>query len=170
MTGATAQVKPLEESVFIEASQEAAWNALTQTSGPQPFYFDSVLTSGMRPGEPLEYRSPSGNATYIMGKVEEVSPPNRWVHAFRFTDLNEPFTRVTFAFKPQGKGTVVTVIHEELEKAPKTAKRVSTGWKRILGNLKTYLESGKLPFTTRLQYRLMNAILPLMMKKGAGKT
>lgn len=69
MTEATAHVKPLEESVFIEANQDTVWNALTQTKGSQPFYFDSVLASGMRPGEPLEYRSPSGNATYIVGNL-----------------------------------------------------------------------------------------------------
>jgi len=161
--------KPLEASTFIAANQDVAWRAVTQTSGPQPFYFDSVLVSGMRVREPLEYRSPKGNAVYIAGEVLEVSPPTRWVHAFRFTDLGEPFTRVTFSFQPQGDGTLVTVTHEGLDQAPKTARRVATGWKRILGNLKTYLESGRIPLATRVQYRLMNAILPLMMKRGAGK-
>ena len=54
-------------------------------------------------------------------------------------------SRVTWEIQPQEDGTtLLTVVHDKLEGAPKTAASVSgTGWMFVLSNLKTFLETGK---------------------------
>ena len=37
----------------------------------------------------------------------------------------------------------LTVVHDELEAAPKTAENVAGGWSYVLSGLKTLLETGK---------------------------
>ena len=39
--------------------------------------------------------------------------------------------------------TKLTVVHDQLEAAPKTAENVAGGWMYILSGLKTLLETGK---------------------------
>jgi hypothetical protein len=39
--------------------------------------------------------------------------------------------------------SLLTVVHDQLEGAPKTAAAVSGGWMRVLSGLKTLLETGK---------------------------
>jgi hypothetical protein len=52
---------------------------------------------------------------------------------------------VTWEIEPQEDGTaLLTVVHDQLEGAPKTAANVSgPGWMHVLSGLKTLLETGK---------------------------
>jgi uncharacterized protein YndB with AHSA1/START domain len=60
----------------------------------------------------------------------------------------EDESRVTWEIEPGDAGTTrLTLIHDRLEGAPKTAANV-TGWSYILSNLKTVLETGE-PFAAR---------------------
>jgi uncharacterized protein YndB with AHSA1/START domain len=54
-------------------------------------------------------------------------------------------SRVTWEIEPQGNGTtLLTVVHDRLEDAPKTAESVSgRGWMGVLSALKTLLETGE---------------------------
>ena len=54
-------------------------------------------------------------------------------------------SRVTWEIEPQDDGTcLLTVVHDRLEGAPKTAASVTgIGWMTVLSGLKTYLETGK---------------------------
>jgi hypothetical protein len=55
----------------------------------------------------------------------------------------EPPTRVTWEIERQPGGvTRLTVVHDDLERAPKTAEHVSGGWMFVLSSLKTLLETG----------------------------
>jgi uncharacterized protein YndB with AHSA1/START domain len=71
------------------------------------------------------------------------------VHGWRSTyspelAVEEP-SRVTWEVEPQENGTtLLTVTHDQLEGAPKTAASVSgPGWMMVLSGLKTLLETGK---------------------------
>jgi uncharacterized protein YndB with AHSA1/START domain len=76
-------------------------------------------------------------------------PPRRLVH--RWTSGYDPElaaedpSRVSWEIEPQENGTtLLTVVHDQLEGAPKTAEGVSgTGWMFVLSNLKTLLETGE---------------------------
>jgi uncharacterized protein YndB with AHSA1/START domain len=57
----------------------------------------------------------------------------------------EEESRVTWEIEPQEGGmSKLTVIHDQLEGAPKTAESVSgEGWMMVLSGLKTLLETGE---------------------------
>jgi len=81
--------------------------------------------------------------------VLEEDPPrrlvHRWVSAYDPDMAAEEPSRVTWEIAPQQDGTtLLTVVHDHLEGAPKTAASVSgTGWMYVLSGLKTLLETGK---------------------------
>ena len=54
-------------------------------------------------------------------------------------------SRITWEIDDRGDGTcLLTVVHDQLEGAPKTAEHVAgEGWMYVLSNLKTFLETGK---------------------------
>jgi uncharacterized protein YndB with AHSA1/START domain len=54
-------------------------------------------------------------------------------------------SRVTWEIEPQDGGvSLLTVVHDQLEGAPKTAAGVAgVGWMRVLSGLKTVVETGE---------------------------
>ena len=51
---------------------------------------------------------------------------------------------MSWEIEPQDGGfTKLTVVHDRLEEAPKTALSVAGGWSFVLSGLKTLLETGK---------------------------
>lgn len=77
------------------------------------------------------------------------SAPRRLVHGRRSMYdeemAKEETSRVTWEIEPQENGTcLLTVVHDRLEGAPKTAASVSgPGWMRVLSGLKALLETGE---------------------------
>jgi hypothetical protein len=56
----------------------------------------------------------------------------------------EDDSRVSWDIEPQDGGySKLTVVHDQLEGAPKTATSVAGGWSFVLSGLKTLLETGK---------------------------
>jgi hypothetical protein len=52
-------------------------------------------------------------------------------------------SRVTFDIEPHGGGLVrLTVTHEDLERDPEMLSGISSGWPKVISNLKTLLETG----------------------------
>ena len=91
-------------------------------------------------------RGPEGE-DWGTGPTFEFDPPRRLVHEWR--SLYDPelaaegTSRVTWEIEPQDGGvTKLTLVHDQLEDAPKTAASVSGGWMLILSGLKTLLETG----------------------------
>jgi len=81
--------------------------------------------------------------------VLEWDPPRKLVHGWhsKWNDelsAEEP-SRVSWELEAQDDGTtLLTVVHDQLEGAPKTAASVSgPGWTRVLSGLKTLLETGE---------------------------
>jgi uncharacterized protein YndB with AHSA1/START domain len=80
--------------------------------------------------------------------VSEYDPPRRLVHSWR--SLYDPEmgaeapSRVTWEIEASEGGVcLLTVTHDQLEGAPKTAASVfGPGWTYVLSGLKTLLETG----------------------------
>jgi uncharacterized protein YndB with AHSA1/START domain len=81
--------------------------------------------------------------------MHEFDPPRRMVHGWRSLyspDLaDEEPSRVTWEIEPQEGGySLLTVTHDRLDGAPKTAESVAgVGWMIVLSGLKTLLETGE---------------------------
>jgi len=81
-------------------------------------------------------------------EILEWDPPRKLVHSWlSFYDpelaAEEP-SRVTWEISGEAGVTLLTVVHDQLEGAPKTAESVSgTGWMHVLSGIKTLLETGE---------------------------
>ena len=131
--------------VFIKASPEAIWDAITKPEFTQRYFY------GARIENSAERHSALGPDGSVWGDSPtfEYDPPRRLVHGWR--SLYDPElaaeeeSRVTWEIEPQDGGYCkLTVIHDRLEGAPKTAASVSgAGWMMVLSGLKTLLETGE---------------------------
>lgn len=130
--------------VFIKASPEKIWQAIT-TPGVTMRYFHGARIEVT----PERYVShgPDG-ATWGDGPVFEYDPPRRLAHEWRSlydADMaREQPSRVTWEIEPQEGGYCkLTLTHDRLDAAPKTAASVSgPGWMFVLSGLKTLMETG----------------------------
>src|SRR5262249_10717869 len=134
--------------VFVKATPEAVWDAITKPEFTSKYFHGVTIDT-----------SPTIRQTYYHGElaneaeVLEWDPPRKLVHSWvSFYDpemaAEEP-SRVSWEIEGQEGGvTLLTVVHDQLEGAPKTAAGVSgAGWTHVLSGLKTLLETGE-PLTT----------------------
>ena len=144
MTTITAQTTQVYQ-VFIKASAEEIWEAITKPEFTER-YFHGARISATADG----YRSLGpDDAVWGDAAVTEYDPPRRLVHGWR--SLYDPElaaedpSRVTWEIEPQDGGySLVTLVHDRLEGAPKTAASVAgPGWMMVLSGLKTLLETGE---------------------------
>ena len=122
------------------------------------------------PGDRSAYRFADGRFTFPVRRVLDAVPNSRFVHNFRFPPVDEGDTRGTYPLEATATGTRLTVRHEGLEVAPKTGGMIVRGWPMILGNLKSLIETGRLPLSTRFKYLLMKALFPILPGKARLRT
>jgi uncharacterized protein YndB with AHSA1/START domain len=143
MTTMTAQATQVYE-VFIKATPEAIWDAITKPEFTEKYFFGSRVSITDN-----EYRGVDGSGRdLVRGQMLEIDPPHRLVHAWRA--LYDPETaveedsRVSWEIEAhEGGYSKLTVVHDQLEGAPKTAQSVAGGWSFVLSGLKTLLETGE---------------------------
>ena len=130
--------------VFIRATPERIWNAITKPEFTEQ-YFHGVRME-LRDGR--RWSSLTDGRAWDEAIIEE-DPPHRLVHEWLSgydpeLAAEEP-SRVTWQIEPRGEGmSLLTVVHDRLEGAPKTAGSVAgEGWMFVLSNLKTFLETGR---------------------------
>jgi uncharacterized protein YndB with AHSA1/START domain len=135
--------------VFIRATPEQIWDAITKPEFTSRYFHGSCVDSTFEPGAPYNSYSPDRSRHYVDGVVQEADPPNRLVHTWRSLydeeAAREQHSRVTWEIVPEEGGvTKLTVVHDQLEQSPCTAESVSgAGWMYVLSGLKTLLETGK---------------------------
>jgi uncharacterized protein YndB with AHSA1/START domain len=142
----TAELATQVYQVFIRATPEAIWEAITKPEFTQRYFHGSrveITPAGRRSiGPDGEVRGDS--------PVLEFDPPRKLVHGWHSIydpelAAEEP-SRVTWEIEPQDGGGFckLTVTHDQLEGAPKTAESVvGEGWMMVISGLKTVLETGK---------------------------
>ncbi len=131
--------------VFIKTTPEKIWDAITQPDQTARYFHGARIMN--TPERHISY-GPDGS-TWGDGPVLEFDPPRRLVHEWRSLydeDMAaEQPSRVTWEIEPQDGGYCkLTLTHDRLEDAPKTAASVSgPGWMFVLSGLKTVLETGQ---------------------------
>jgi uncharacterized protein YndB with AHSA1/START domain len=135
-------------NVFIKASPEQIWDAITKPEFTSKYFYGSLVESTLEPGSPFIGWSPDREQMWTDGEVLESDPPHKLSHTWRAlydetTAAEEP-SRVTWEIEPQDGGvSKLSVVHDRLEQSPKTAENVAGGWMYILSGLKTLLETGE---------------------------
>ena len=160
MTTATNVATVQVYRVWIKATPQAIWDAITKPEWTDRYGYTGLAEYDLRPGG--AYRVVAGEAmekagftgTMVDGEVIEADPPRKLVQTWRLVmdpELEaEGFTRVTYEIEEADGSTRLTVIHD-LDGAPKLAPMVSGelsgtgaggGWAWILSDLKSLLETG----------------------------
>jgi uncharacterized protein YndB with AHSA1/START domain/DNA-binding transcriptional ArsR family regulator len=133
-------------AVYIRATPEAIWRAITETDFTLRYYYGSAIESTFEPGSP--YRMTIDGDLQIEGEIVEADPPRRLVHTFRGVwdegmAADAP-TRVTWEIEEAMPGVCkLTLIHDGLVAGSATLEQVSGGWPFILSGMKSLLETGK---------------------------
>ena len=135
--------------VFIKATPEAIWEAITKPEFTAKYFYGARIEATKNGIRSL------GPDDEVWGDeaVDEFDPPRRLSHGWRSLYdpelAQEEESRVTWEIEPQEGGySLLTVVHDRLEGAPKTAASVSgVGWMMVLSGLKTLLETGE-PLTS----------------------
>lgn len=130
--------------LFIRATAQQIWDAITKPEFTARYFHGARITVTDQ-----RYLS-LGPDDQVWGDdaVLEFDPPRRLVHGWRSMYdpelAAEKTSRVSWEIEPQdGDYCLLTVVHDQLERAPKTAASVSgPGWMGVLSNLKTLLETG----------------------------
>ncbi|WP_168217682.1 SRPBCC domain-containing protein [Occultella kanbiaonis] len=130
--------------VFIRATPEAIWEAITNPEFTARYFYGArnEITAE-------QHRSTGPNGEdWGTSPTLEFDPPRRLVHTWSSAyddDLGaERPSRVTWEIRPEGEVCLLTVTHDRLEGAPRTADHVrGEGWMMVLSGLKTLLETGE---------------------------
>ena len=141
MTQTTVQVYQL----FIKATPEQIWEAIVNPDLTSKYFYGSRIT--ITP-EGRVSTSPDGSESWGDSEVLEWDPPRKLVHGWQSAYdpelASEATSRVTWEIEAQDGGmTKLTLVHDRLEGAPKTAESVAGGWMLVLSGLKTLLETGE---------------------------
>lgn len=137
--------------VIINAPIEKVWQELTKTDGLCAHFFNAQLdTPGLAVDAPIRMRSGNGKFTSVVGEVLEYDPPYLYSHSFKFTNLDDPYCKVTYKLKEVDGGTEFTLINENVPADTKTAEYMEQGGTFITDTLKAVVETGKPGFKYRL--------------------
>jgi uncharacterized protein YndB with AHSA1/START domain len=133
-------------NVFIKATPEAIWEAITKPEFTTRYFYGARIE--VTPERRTSFSS-DGSDDWGESAVLEFDPPRKlvhgWVSKYDPEFAAEEPSRVTWEIEPQENGlSLLTVVHDQLEGAPKTAASVNgVGWMMVLSGLKTLLETGK---------------------------
>jgi uncharacterized protein YndB with AHSA1/START domain len=131
--------------VYIRATPERLWQAITDPAMTQIYYFNSLVDSDFAVGSPITYKQPDGSLD-IDGKVLEADPPRKLVHSFssRWEANEDPPSTVTWEITPMGSETcLLSVTHGGFPSENASYNSVKDGWPIILSGLKTLVETGE---------------------------
>jgi uncharacterized protein YndB with AHSA1/START domain len=133
-------------TIYIRATPQAIWDALTDGSSIAHFWAGRTNESSWKKGAPLIFKAPDG-AEDFSGEVLESEPP----HLLRFTFHlpgpgpmhDEGPSEVTYRIEPSRELSRLTVTHSGFPDGSAVREGVQGGWPRILSGLKSLLETGQ---------------------------
>jgi len=135
--------------VLIKATPEQIWDAITKPEFTSRYFHGSRVETTAVKGGPMRYYAPDGTTLWGDNVVIEADPPRRlvatWTSLWDEETAREEPSRVSWEIDERSDGVcMLTVVHDELEHAPKTAAKVhGEGWTTVLSGLKTLLETGE---------------------------
>lgn len=133
----------LDRAVYIQATQDAVWTALTEPEWHEDWFVAPCQAFGRRKGARCAWGEEPGAPTMV-GTVVAYRPAAGQVsHSFSFTFLDEPESQVEWFVEQQGRATLVWLRHHLDDDHAATREIVYAGWFLVLSRLKTLVETGK---------------------------
>jgi uncharacterized protein YndB with AHSA1/START domain len=147
--------------VYIRATPEAIWTAITDPEWSNRYGYGGRAEYDLRPGGTYRgltnegMRAQGAPEVAVDGEVIEADPPHKLVQTWRMAMdpalMAEGFTRLTYEIEPTNAGPTKLTVTHDLTGAPGLASLVAGeledtgaggGWAWVLSGLKTVLETG----------------------------
>lgn len=132
---------------YIKTTPDKLWNAITNPEFMKQYWFGMHCESGWKAGSPWKLLFTDGRLADA-GEIVESTPPKRliikWRNEWKPELKAEGYSRCTFEIEPVDNVTKLTVTHVIDKESSKFIEAVSGGWPKILSNLKSLLETGKI--------------------------
>ena len=128
--------------IYIKATPEQLWHAITATEMRSKWNFGAVVTSDWKRGSRIE--GVGGDNLIFEGEVLEIDPPHRLVQSFRALwgdDVkSEGTSRITWEITQVRDSCRLLVTHDQLREGAN--EQLYGGWPMALSGIKTLLETG----------------------------
>jgi uncharacterized protein YndB with AHSA1/START domain len=149
MSATTTAITTQVYQVLIKATPDEIWTAITKPEFTCRYFHGARVDTTARTGEAMRYYAPDGTTLWGDNVVIDADPPRRlvatWTALWDEETAREEPSRVSWEIAERNDGVcLLTVVHDQLEGAPKTAEHVhGEGWTTVLSGLKTLLETGE---------------------------
>jgi len=141
-------VNPLEHShsIYIRATPEQVWQALTDPALTTQYFFGGAMQSDWRVGSEYRLTSPDGANVQFDGAVLESEPGRRLVQSVRIK-FNPAFVghdemSIAWDIEPFGEACRVTISHRGAPTTTQVFAFVTSHCADLLSGMKTLLETG----------------------------
>ncbi len=133
--------------VYIKTTPEKLWEAITDGSMTEKYYYNSRVVSNWKNGSDYKYLAPD-DSVLVEGRVVECDPLRRLVTSFNPTWNPEavgkfPESTVTYEITQLGETCKLRLVHEGLTPGDPMTEGIFRGWSEILSGLKTLVETGQ---------------------------
>jgi uncharacterized protein YndB with AHSA1/START domain len=137
---------------YIRTTPEKLWAALTQPEFMKQYWFGMHQESNWQPGSSWNLLFSDGRVADT-GEILEADPPRRlvikWHNEFKPELKAEGPARCAIELEAAGDAVKLTITHSMERADSKVIEAVSGGWPRIISNLKSLLETGKVLLETK---------------------
>jgi uncharacterized protein YndB with AHSA1/START domain len=131
---------------FIRTTPEQLWSALTSPAFMKTYWSGMHFETDWKKGSSWRLVFPDGGIADA-GEVVEIHPPKRlvlkWRNEFKPELKSEGYARCTIELEQKDAAVKLTVTHAMDRPKSKLIEAVAGGWPRILSNLKSLLETGR---------------------------
>ncbi len=132
---------------FIRTTPKRLWSALTSPDFMKKYWFGMHLETEWKAGEPWQMLFADGRVADT-GEIVELKPRKRlvlkWRNEFRPELKAEGYARCVIELEPVPHAVKLTITHTMNRADSKFIEAVSGGWPKILSNLKSLLETGRI--------------------------
>jgi uncharacterized protein YndB with AHSA1/START domain len=129
--------------VYVHASPERVWNAITTPDVTENWFFGGRYESDWKPGSPLVLRDPASGRVMLDNAVVSVDKPKKIVQTHKRGGSPNAPTTVTWTLVPDGEACLLEVAHDYADAAHPEAENFQRNWPNVLTGLKAYVETGK---------------------------
>ena len=136
---------------YIRTTPERLWSALTKPDFTREYWFGMRIETEWKRGAQWKMLFPDGRVADA-GEILECDPPRRlvlkWRNEFRPELKVEGDAQCVIELEPEPDAVKLTITHSIGCADSKFIAAVSSGWPKVLSNLKSLLETGSIVLTT----------------------
>ena len=135
-------IEPVTTTIYLEATAERVWRALTDATETAEFWGSSNVSSDWKVGSEWAHVTGEG-AAQVEGTILESDPPRLLVNTWAAPGHEHPHGPSVVTFEIEQFESIVRLTVTDANLASEAERTESaSGWSAVLSNLKTFVETG----------------------------